>query len=265
MPDSHPDSAATSIVKGVDDLIDSALRLKGVGKAPQHKHQTSCRQLTKSAITGFDASGLIAEIYEKVRQNWDNSKSHSPSKENWRFEKQKYIGDKNQSREVILERAIVNIPEEIWPDAACWVNQVPVASGLVGSDADRRRSIDLVHKCGDKAYEFIELKVGSDTPLYAAMEILKYGVLYIFCRQDERVSKYVDRKRKLLQAEKIHLRVLAPVKYYEKYDLSWLEKCIKNGLADFLAQRKFAFEMDFKFETLPLIPSRSPVTWRVKA
>ncbi len=72
-------------------------------------------------------------------------------------------------------------------------------------------------------------------------------------------------QRDLLQAEKIRLRVLAPAKYYEKYDLSCLENGIKNGLANFLAQRKFAFEMDFKFETLPLIPSRSPVTWSVWA
>jgi hypothetical protein len=133
--------------------------------------------------------------------------------------------------------------------------------------ADRRRSIDLVHKCGDKTYEFIELKLASDTPLYAAMEILKYGVLYIFCRQDERVSRYIHihEKENLLQAESIHLRVLAPARYYEKYDLAWLETSINSGLDNFLTQRRFAFKMDFKFEILWLIPSRSPVTWKVQA
>lgn len=267
MPNSHADSAAKSILEGVNDLIDSALGVNRIGETPHHKHETSCRQLTKSPMTELDASDLIAKIYEKVGNNCPDSNDHKRSEENWRFEKQKGISGNNQSPEVSLERAIVNIPVEIWPDAAYWVNQVPVASGLVDPDADRRRSIDLVHKCGDKAYEFIELKVGSDTPLYAAMEILKYGVLYIFCRQDERVSPYIHihEKENLLQAEKIHLRVLAPVKYYEKYDLSWLETSINSGLANFLAQRNFAFEMDFKFETLSLIPSRFPVTWKRRA
>ncbi len=111
------------------------------------------------------------------------------------------------------------------------------------------------------------------------MEILKYGMLYIFCRQDERVSDYVDRERQLLQAETIHLQVLAPAKYYEKFDLSWLEANIAKGLPKFLAHRKFAFEMYFSFnsfsqdpscvknlepEASPLILSRVPVTWRLQ-
>lgn len=266
-----PDSEKKSILKDVNDLIDSKLGLN-IGKTPRHKNETSCRELTKTPMTGFDASALIEDIYKQVGTNWDTSSSdHEGSEENWRFEKNTRISGDSKSPEVKLERAIVNIPPEIWPDSACWVNQVPVASGMVDPDADRRRSIDLVHKCGDKAYEFIELKVGSDTPLYAAMEILKYGVLYIFCRQDDRVSKCVnrkgepiiDREGELMQAKEIHLRVLAPAKYYEKYDLLWLETLetsIKNGFANFRAQREFVFEMDFKFETLSLILSRSPVT-----
>jgi hypothetical protein len=258
-----PDSEEKSILKGVNDLIDSELDLKDIGEAPHHRHKTSCDRLTKPPMTGI-ALDLIAKIYEKVEDNWV-SDYHMPSEENWRFEKNKRI-DGDNGPEVRLERAIVNIPDEIWPDAKCWVNQVPVASGLVDPHADGSRKIDLVHKCGD-AYEFIELKIDSDTPLYAAMEVLKYGVLYIFCRQDGRVSPHIHihEKENLLQAKKIHLRVLAPAKYYEKYDLSGLETLetsIKNGLAKFLAQPKFAFEleMDFRFETLSLILSRSRVT-----
>ena len=65
----------------------------------------------------------------------------------------------------------------------------------------------------------------------------------------------------MLGAPGIHLKVLAPASYYEEYDLSWLEKSINSGLANFLAQPKRGFKMDFRFESL----SRSPVTWRVKA
>ncbi|HXV79746.1 MAG TPA: hypothetical protein VEG60_07690 [Candidatus Binatia bacterium] len=261
MSNKGSDTESRSILKDVDELIDSALGLKDIGKSPHHRHETSCRELTERPKTGLEVSALISKIYEKVGENWDKAKNHSKSEENWRFIPQPGINADNDSREVRLERAIVNIPKEIWTDAPNWVNQVPIASGLVDPNADRGRRIDLVHKCGDRAFEFIELKVDSDTPLYAAMEVLKYGVVYIFCRQDERASQHIDRTKELLKAERIHLRVLAPEKYYEKYNLSWLEKSISGGLAEFRRQRKFTFEMDFKFETLSLVISCCSPRW----
>jgi len=259
VPDSPAESEEKGILKDVNGLIDSGLGLK-IGKTPRHKNETSCRDLTKTPNIEFDASVLIADIYDQIGKNWDASRYHVRSEENWRWEKQKGIDANNDSPEVSLERAIVNIPKQIWADADCWINQVPVASGLVAPYADGGR-IDLVHGCGDNAYEFIELKVGSDTPLYAAMEILKYGVLYIFCREDERTLKYVDRQRDLLQAKMIQLKVLAPAKFYEGYGLSWLEEKLVDGLMTFLNGRKSAFKMDFKFETLSLVSSRTPVIW----
>lgn len=251
------DPEEKGILKDVNGLIDSRLGLK-IGKIPRHRNETSCRELTKTPMTGFDALVLIADIYDQIGTNWDATKYHEGSTENWRLEKQRGISANNNNPEVSVERAIVNIPAEIWPDAANWFNQVPVASGLADPHEGGRR-IDLVHDCGDNVYEFIELKIGSDTPLYAAMEILKYGVLYIFCRRDDRV-KCIDRKGKLMQARKIHLRVLAPAQYYKGYDLSWLETTINNGLTDFLLHSKSAFEMDFEFRILPSIPSGLPVT-----
>ena len=181
--------ADSSILANVDPIIDRALGLTNIG----HKHKTSCRDLTETPVKDLDVAALIEKIYGKIEHNWDNSTYHKRSKENWRFEKKRGISKKNDSPEVGLERAIINIPRELWSDALDWVNQVPTASGLVDPSADGSRRIDLVHKCGDKEYEFIELKVGSDTPLYAAMEILKYGVLYIFAREHEEASKYVKK------------------------------------------------------------------------
>lgn len=280
VPQSKVGQVSRGIFEGVDELIDVALRVKDFGKPPHHKHETSCKH-AQSKIADFGATALIADIYDQIGTNWEASKYNKASKENWRFEQQRAIVKTNESKEVILERAIVNVSAEVWPDVKDWVNQVPVASGLVSASADRRRAIDLVHKCGPAAYEFVELKIDSDTPLYAAMEILKYGVLYIFCRQDERegkrVSDYIDRTKQLLRAQNIHLQVLAPAKYYEKYDLSRLERSLAEGLANFLKHRKFEFEMDFKFMSIPQVPtclkeieseatrlilSRAPVTWR---
>lgn len=81
-----PDPEEKSILKGVNDLIDSALGLE-VGSAPHHEHDTSCLQLTESPMTEFDASGLIAKIYRKIGENWDATDYHKKSEENWRFKK----------------------------------------------------------------------------------------------------------------------------------------------------------------------------------
>ena len=159
---------------------------------------------------------------------------------------------KNENRkkklEVRLEREIVGIN---WPDGEDWFNQVPVASGLINDRSDKRRAIDLVHQREDGSYEFIELKVDSDTPLYAAMEILQYAILYMFARRNERIRGAASEKR-LLEATAIHLRVLAPCHYYNGYEqLDRLEDEICKGINRFLEREKITLQMDFAFEAFP--------------
>jgi hypothetical protein len=101
-----------------------------------------------------------------------------------------------------------------------WVNQVPTASGLVSPTNDRHRNIDLVHRLAPGRYEFIELKLGSDTPLTAVMELLQYWSLYLFARRNYR---QLGSRPEMLDADQVHLRVLAPQPYYNRYDLRWLE------------------------------------------
>ena len=103
------------------------------------------------------------------------------------------------------------------------------------------------------------------TPLFAAMEILQYGVLYIFSRENAKTLGYKVADIELLLATGIHLKVLAPATYYEGYDLSWLEENINGGLDNFLDPSERGFKMDFKFESLSLIPSCSSVNWKVNA
>jgi hypothetical protein len=258
-----------SILGGVDYLIDSALHLTGdpaldrdpIGRAPHHQHITSCQRRSTGPLDGFDALALVTAIYEKVVVNWRASSYHNGSDENWRLKSNPDIAENNNSEEVFLERAIVRIMNLLQPEPECWFNQVPVASGLVHPTADHGRNIDLVHRLGDKAFELIELKVRSDTPLFAAMEILKYGLVYVFCRHCDLISQSIFKHRRLLEAERIHLRVLAPAAYYKMYDLSWLESSLNEGLAEFSVQRGLPFGLDFAFEILTLV-ARSPVNWR---
>lgn len=256
MPNSRP-----SILIGVNNIIDEALGLKGIGKRPFYKHKTNCQKLIKSPIE-LNMGDLLEQIFNKIVLNWDTAEYHQFSEENWRFEKQRAIG-KDNDKEVALERAIVNIPKEIWPDADSWMNQIPTSSGFMGPRADKRRAIDLAYRREDGSYELIELKVGESggTPLFAAMEILQYGLLYVFAREHKEASKFLKQDLELLRAECIHLKVLAPPIYYKGYDFAWVEKDINRGLVNFRSQRKFSFEIDFQFETLSLTLTRSSPLW----
>lgn len=268
MPKTDLSGKSPNILSGVDDIIDRYLGVTHIGKSPHYKHRESCIELSKSPLLDLAMLKLIDEVYNRIKSNWENaarppgSKPNPGSKQNWRFAKQKRVGGGNK-KEVAFERAIVNIPTEVWPDAECWANQVPVASGLVGSVVDKRRAIDLVYRRGSDSYEFVELKVDESggTPLLAAMEILQYGLLYVFSRENTELLSQLNEKSELLQAQNIHLMVMAPAAYYSGYDLGWLEKAINCGLIGFRSERKYSFQIDFEFESLSLAMSRSPAIW----
>jgi hypothetical protein len=258
-----------SIFTGVDNLIDAALQLTGdvslgraaIGNPPHHKHEKSCQRLSNCPPAGFDSLSLLTALYNRIAINWDASNYHKGSEENWRLNRPRSVlADRNKSPEVCLERAIVRTMKTLEPTCLSWVNQVPIASGLVHATADRSRKIDLVHILGGGIFEFIELKVRSDTPLYAAMEILKYGLVYAFCRYAGRLQQSIFKDLELREAKRIHLRVLAPAAYYENSDLSWLEASLNEGLTAFCAAQRFNCDLDFAFETLAFI-ARTPVSW----
>ena len=103
----------------------------------------------------------------------------------------------------------------------------------------------------------MDQKAGS--PLFAAMEILQYGLLYVFYRdnlQDLEPEKLKPETDSLLGATSIDLKVLAPDSYYknrkgEDYKLESLEGIINEGLKAFLADQKFIFKMHFEFQKFP--------------
>lgn len=236
-----------SICSGINEIIDHHLGVEDIGSEPHYVHKTSCLRLSKEPPKEFNVARMLSEMLECLEKNWEISPRRTyaePSNENWRFKKQLHISKKNTSPEKILEKKIVSIASNNW------VNQIPTASGLWDHKSDRHRNIDLVHRLGPKEYAFIELKVGSDNPLKAAMEILLYGILYIFSRRQ--YDQSLKRKKELLQAETINLRVLAPLKFYDRYNLAWLEVELNSGLKSFLsALDDIKFDMDFRFEAFP--------------
>lgn len=195
-----------------------------------------------------DIAALLRAMIQQIEANWSASprrlKGQRPSPQNWRFRPMPGIAAHNQSPEKTLEKAIVNTAAD-----AQWVNQVPTASGLYEGHRDRHRNIDLVRRLAPGEYDFVELKVGSDTPAYAAMEVLQYAALYTFARR-----RYAEQERtqhELLQAHAIHLRVLAPLPFYRKERVDGLETTISDGLAAFCATESLAWTLDFAFLAFP--------------
>ncbi len=239
----------SGILEGVDQIIDRYFDVEQIGtRAPHYGHKTSCQDLSENPPDGLSGFELVEEVFKRIESNWDNSprrkQKKRPSRENWRHKPR--TETESDSLEVQLERAIAKLPGE------AWANQVPTSSGLIGPHLDKTRNIDLVRKCGNGRYEFIELKVNSNTPLFAAMEILGYGVIYLFSLLHRDELGYDRPERKVLGAKAIHLKVLAPGRYYAEYRLDWLENLLNDGLSAFLDSRpELELQMDFRFEAFP--------------
>ena len=109
------------------------------------------------------------------------------------------------------------------------------------------RSVDLVQRRGKSAFEFVELKINSNTPIFAAVEILVYGLLWLLSRRDRQVLGYAAGP--ILDAKELRLSVLAPRDYYRRYSVDPLAKAINDGLRKFGKQH--GVTMEFRFTAFP--------------
>lgn len=230
-----------SILNGTEEIINDWLW-------PDYKTQTACNLLSGNFPERLNGCLLISQIYAQIERNWRNRDyDGEPSSENWRLNPQPNIDEANPSQEKQIEKKIVTIPVE------GWVNQVPVASGLTGPHAMKKACLDLVHILGENSYEFIELKVKDKHPLYAAMEVIQYGIIYLFAR--ENLLEYYENKP-LIKAASIGLRVLAPQTYYEHkkhglYKFEKLEGILSDSIAHLAGSFDSGLNMNFKFTSFP--------------
>ena len=186
------------------------------------RHRAALRRL--SDISRTNVPRLLFDVIADNYVRGGATLNKNRSQQNWRWcNIQPQIGAANRSPEVVLERAIA--ASCLRAGRADWGNQVPVASGLILGASDRRRAIDLVHRRGERHFEFIELKIASDTPLYAAIEIIGYACIWLLARGDR-----PSRRSALLDAEQIDLRVLAPAAFYGRYELQALESSLHQSL-----------------------------------
>lgn len=226
--------SSTIILEGIDDVINSHLFVER-RFTPDYTYcqRRSCNELSEAAPMSFNGAKFVADMYQCIEANLDKRPvNRTPSSENWKLRSTKDHDMRrpsvnNKSVEVKLERAIV----EEWPNS--WNYQMPIASGLFDEHSDKRRAVDLVFDHQDEHYDLVELKVNmkAGSPLYAAMEILCYGLVYMASRSDRAGNlKYNTTDLPVLRANSITLCVLAPESYFKGSQLMWLQCAINEGL-----------------------------------
>ncbi|NWF82859.1 MAG: hypothetical protein HXY18_03410 [Bryobacteraceae bacterium] len=243
-----PRSTPRSLLSGVDDLIDRSLGVEAIGQsAPHHKHLTSYRHVAGSRL--MDGIGMIGAAYTLIEQNWPGTRCRSS--ENWRWVKKLHISGQNESPEKRFEKAVAANCQE-------WFNMIPVASGVIPGLQEGGRRIDLARECEPGWFEFVELKFGPncDTPLRAAIEILQYGLIYVFSRVHASGLGY-DAGNRLLSARRISLKAVLPAEAYSSGSLERLEGSLNAGLRALTARLGVQCQLDFVFESLPAHASES--------
>jgi len=232
----------TGLFAGVREVADKAL---GVSDYASKGAAVSLKERGYPAET----ARLVPHLFEVINRNWIvavRGEQRSTSQENFRWHyPQTKIADLNKSPEVTLERAL--ICALLKAGRIDWSNQVPLISGIAGPHAFKRRAVDLVQRRGKSSFEFVELKVDSDTPIHAAVEILVYGLFWLLSRRDRQALGYA--KGPILDARDLALSVLAPRGYYDRYSVKPMASAISEGLRKLGEQH--GVTMGFSFTTFP--------------
>ena len=231
-----------SVLSGIENLVDDWLKIEPKGQPPHYRHRAAANELTRrnSPIAGTQA--FLDASYAQINYNWlaaIEAGYTNPSKENWRWKRHLDLGPKNISPELKLERSIVNCCGDNWS------NQMPTASGLVGPATDKRAAVDLVFREDPTTYSLIELKVNSDTPLFAAVQILTYGLLFVWSKNNQEQLGYDTEVQPVLAANTVTLGVLAPASYFDKFDLTTLASALNDGLVDFGERQNLNMSFEF--------------------
>ncbi len=162
----------------------------------------------------YDSDSLdLEDIYDGLEWACHGCPT-TTSKMLWKLRYAAKITPCNRSPETILERSVAMLAQR--GHMPCYFNQCPAASGIFGADSDKRTNVDLVRWSDSEKYaNLIELKWESGDPHAALSQIVRYGMLYLFCRVHRSRLPLCDRP--LMDARHVALNVVAPRKYYRKY------------------------------------------------
>lgn len=238
---SHSTPSLGLLLRGVDEVVHAAL-------VPEFSTRSAFLSLKHLSQVNERAEATVRAMLDAMDANFPLIVTHPQrlrSKENWRLDRlNDTLALENSDPEIVLERSFIRACKAV--GRADWWNQVPVSSGLEGRYVGKGRAIDLVHRRSAHAFDFVELKVESNNPLYAAVEIIQYGLIWLLSRIPSHRQALGQEHRSLLDADDVALCVLAPQKFYANENLHDLEVGINNALIDIGAKR--GASMTFRFE-----------------
>lgn len=235
-----PQTLFSGVVDAVNSVLQRDYRHKGTFKA--------WRNDPPNVAVGISVvHGVFDVLDEAFPSLVRNAKRRPPSEKNWVYRSCETCSGKtlDAKGEVSLERALVQASKK--RGRGQWGNQIPIASGLVNSNIGRRSAIDLVRKGTGGGYEFVELKVESNSPLYAAVEILQYGFVWLLSRRNKEALDYGVGT--LLDAEDVRLNVLAPTPYYQEVVLGPFQSGVSSAVSEIGGRE--GVSMTFRFVQFP--------------
>ncbi len=154
-------------------------------------------------------------IYHSLEREW-TGKPIERSEKLWKLRRATRIAPHNPYPEIILEKSVAMLAQRKHM-SQCYFNQCPTASGVFHPTRDRRSAVDLVYwLASKKRASLIELKWGSGEPCDALSQVVRYGMIYFFCRVHR--SALPLSNRPLMDANHIALSVIAPKIYYDGFD-----------------------------------------------
>jgi hypothetical protein len=184
-------------------------------------------------------------LYDRIRENWNPRREPdrwpNPNK-NWVLRVAPIFEEHPTQRiEKQLQKRIA-----ICLENEGWSNDVPMASELVDTHSGQM-NVDLAHTVAD-GFELIELKIASNTPYDAALQILRYGAVDMLYRLEPELAKRFH-SHPIMCAKRIVLEVLAPHRYYsdEEVDLHCLERQLNRVVETFGQRRAVGFALSFRF------------------
>jgi hypothetical protein len=255
-----------ALLKEYDAELRTAFRLQGVKCGKHFASKTAALHLLRDPFTiniELVLNDLLTKFDTRQQCYWDTHGVQPAGRSNWTLRRVEEISEDNTSPEVILERRIVRILGNDWS------NMIPVASGTYSRMGLGRASIDLAKVDGDTV-EFIELKIGSDNPFHAAMELAAYALMWIQARADAEGPNHFGYRaggelRPALAYDRLRWTVLAPQatgdskNFYEGYSISSFADALGKGLnAASYNRLRNGVEMSFGFKAFDyerLLPS----------
>jgi len=210
------------------------------------RERSTCERLNGIGVKRKkdDFASLVYSLYRPLEIGWSGEVLSSGG---WEHTPRTCLSPDEKDPKVLLEHIVAMLAKN--GVLKGWANQVPVTTGLL-HPADRTpRAIDLVH-IDYPRITLVKLASEIDTPMYAAFEILGYGLALLCSRLHAYEIWHFDLP--MMRGNRISLWVLGPTSFYRGPSLDWLQRGLNAGLGA-LDQWVFTdfIHMSFDFRVLP--------------